>query len=76
MNRRRPNPEALQRQCDQFNAHTPVGAPVVVRLDDGATLQTVVGSPAEVLSGHSAVIWLTGVRGCVSLDRVVPKVQA
>ena len=29
-------------------------------------------SPAEVLSGHTAVIWLSGVSGCVALSHVEP----
>ena len=33
-------------------------------------LRTRTRSEAQVLSGHSAVIWLDGVRGCYLLDRV------
>ncbi|WP_374650281.1 hypothetical protein [Rhizorhabdus sp.] len=32
-------------------------------------------SKAEVLSGHSAVIWLDGISGCYLLDRVTPIVE-
>ena len=70
--RRPPSPAALQRQCDAFNARYPVGQAVTLRRDNGEGFQTVTRSPAEVLSGHSAVIWLEGVTGCYLLDRVAP----
>lgn len=69
---RRPDPAALQKQCDAFNARCPIGQPVHVRRDSGETVYTVTRSAAEVLSGHSAVIWLEGISGCYLLDRVTP----
>lgn len=69
---KRPNPAKLQAACDRWNAEHPVGAAVVVRLDSGEERQTVTRSTAQVLSGHSAVIWLEGVSGCYLLDRVRP----
>lgn len=69
---RRPNPKKLQAACDAFNARHPVGAEVAVRLDSGQAMITKTRSRAEVLSGHSAVIWLEGVTGCYLLDRVSP----
>jgi hypothetical protein len=69
---RRPNAKALQAQCDLFNARYAVGQIVTVRKDDGEGVQTKTRSQAEVLSGHSAVIWLDGVSGCYLLDRVTP----
>jgi hypothetical protein len=59
-----------KRQCDAWNAKHAVGAKVSVRLDNGEVRETVTTSAAEVLSGHSAVIWLEGVSGCYLLDRV------
>lgn len=67
---KRPNVAKLQKQCDDWNAAHPVGTPVQVTLDSGDVRGTVTRSAAEVLSGHSSVIWLTGVRGCYLLDRV------
>ena len=72
MSRLRPNVASLQRQCDTFNAKHPVGTEVCVNLDSGEVAYTKTRSSAEVLSGHSAVIWLEGVRGCYLLDRVAP----
>jgi len=70
---RRPLPlAALQRECDQFNERFPVGQRVTVHLDCGDSVSTQTRSKAEVLSGHSAVIWLDGIAGCYLLDRVTP----
>ncbi len=62
--------KALQRQCDDFNSRYPVGQRVAVKRDSGETMITSTRSKAEVLSGHTAVIWLDGIRGCYMLDRV------
>jgi hypothetical protein len=61
-----------RRECAAWNAKHPVGTKVTVRLDSGETRETVTRSAAEVLSGHSAVIWLDGITGCYLLDRVTP----
>lgn len=70
---KRPSIKALQAQCDRFNAAVPLGAAVYLRKDSGDIIETVTRSAAQVLSGHSAVIWLEGVSGCYHLDRVSPK---
>ena len=66
----RPNPRKLQQQCNLFNARNPVGTKVVVRLDDGRKILTTTRTTAQLLSVHSAVIWLDGISGCYMLDRV------
>lgn len=60
----------LQAVCDKFNAAHQIGAAVSVELDSGEVRETVTTSEAQVLSGHSAVIWLDGISGCYDLDRV------
>lgn len=60
----------LQAQCDRFNEVNAVGCKVSIQLDSGEQRETTTRSEAQVLSGHSAVIWLDGVRGCYQLDRV------
>lgn len=60
----------LQAACDKFNAAHQVGAAVSVELDSGEVRETITTSEAQVLSGHSAVIWLAGISGCYDLDRV------
>jgi hypothetical protein len=62
----------LQRQCDAWNAAHAVGTAVVLTKDLGEKVDTKTRSKAQVLSGHSAVIWLEGVSGCWLLERVKP----
>ena len=69
----RPTAAKLQAECDRFNKAHQVGTAVTVQLDFvDEPFATVTRSPAEVLSGHSAVIWLENVRGCYLLERVTP----
>jgi hypothetical protein len=72
----RPNPLKLQAQCDAFNRVYPIGCKVNVRLDSGEIRETKTKTRAEVLQGHSAVIWLEGITGCYLLDRVTPILEA
>lgn len=67
---KRPNLEKLQRQCELWNAVNPVGCNVVLTKDSGEPIPTKTRSEAQVLSGHSAVIWLEGESGCWLLERV------
>jgi hypothetical protein len=64
--------ERLQAQCDAWNDKYPVGVKVVVSRDNGEQYPTTTRSTAQVLQGHSAVIWVYGITGCYSLDRVRP----
>jgi len=70
MSRRPQSAAQLQAACDKFNAANAVGAAVTVQLDSGEIRETITASEAQVLSGHSAVIWLKGISGCYLLDRV------
>ena len=70
MSRRPPSAAQLQAACDQFNATNQVGAAVTVLLDGGEVRETITTSEAQVLSDHSAVIWLDGISGCYLLERV------
>ena len=59
-----------QKECDRFNARVPVGSLV--------EYSEVIGDPplgrfktrteAQVLSGHTAVVWLEGKSGCVCVE--------
>lgn len=60
----------LQKQCDDWNAVNPIGTRVIVKKDVGTNVHTKTRSEAQVLSGHSAVVWLEGIAGCYGLDRV------
>lgn len=70
MTRRPPTAAQLQRQCEVFNLVVAIGDQVAVRLDDGRTKLTTTRTEAQVLSGHTAVVWLDGIGGCYLLERV------
>lgn len=67
---RQPDPKMLALQVENWNLKHQVGTDVTVRKDSGEVVVTKTRSQAQVLSGHSAVIWLEGIAGCYSLDRV------
>jgi hypothetical protein len=48
----------------------PAGTDVVVRKDNGEELRTKTRSSAQMLGGHTPVIWVEGITGCYALDRV------
>ena len=61
----------MQKACDDWNTANPVGTTVLIKLDGRDEPQlTKTRSKAQILSGHSVVIWLEGVSGCYLLDRV------
>jgi hypothetical protein len=68
---KRPSVKKMQAECDKFNASVKVGDEVFVKLDGvEEPFRTRTRSEAQILSGHSPVIWLHGVSGCYLLDRV------
>jgi hypothetical protein len=71
---RQPSLAELTRHCDAWNALYPIGTPVTVLRDLGREIKTRTRSHAQVLSNHSAVIWLDGLTGCYDLGRVSPRV--
>lgn len=63
--------ERQKKMVADWNAAHPLpGAAVEVRLDSGEVRRTVTESEAQMLSGHTAVIWLEGISGAYALDRV------
>ena len=63
----------LQAICDKFNVSYPVGTDVLLKKDGHDELfPTKTRSTAQVLCGHSAIIWLENVSGCYLFDRVSP----
>lgn len=66
----KPNINKLQSECDEFNANIKIGDEVILTRPDGSELNTRVGYEASVLSGHTAIVWLDGIRGCVKLSHV------
>lgn len=64
--KRRKNPE---KEVAAWNAKVGVGDTVEYRGYPEAKPQTfTTRTPAEVLSGHTAVVWLNGKSGCVCVD--------
>ncbi len=56
----------------KWNEAHDVGIEVVVRKDDGKLCNTTTRSEAQMLGGHTAVIWVQGIPGAYALDRVRP----
>ena len=63
--------EVMQSKCDAFNENNPPGTPVTVIKDFGEKFKTKVKHPAQILSGHTAVVWLEDISGAYILDRVI-----
>lgn len=70
---RPPTLAELQAEVDAFNARVSIGDTVLVKRDGVDTLgEYKTQTAAQILSGHSAVVWLDGVSGCYCLTHVVP----
>lgn len=65
--------EDPQLNVDTWNHQVERGALVTYRDDYGKLHQTRTRSEAQVLGGHTAVVWIEGRSGCVALDRVTPE---
>jgi len=65
-----------QALVENWNLKHPVGTKVTVTKDDGTVIDSETTSEAQVLGGHTPVIWLEGIRGCYALDRVRAKADA
>ena len=61
-----------QRLVDVWNRDCPVGTPVLYWLGarEGEGKRSKTRSSAELLGGHTAVVWIEGVSGCVALSHV------
>jgi hypothetical protein len=64
--------KTLQKQVDTWNSRHRVGTSVQYRKDDQSIVTTKTRSEAYVLSGHTSVILVEGIDGCVALERVSP----
>lgn len=63
-------PATLQREVDEFNALVKIGEPVEYVSVKGDTnwQRFNTRTEAQILSGHTAVVWLEGKSGCVCID--------
>lgn len=65
-----PSPEQQQQLCDEWNDENPVGTSVKVTLDNGTVHRTKTKSDAQLMGGHTAVVWLEDIAGAYTLSRV------
>lgn len=67
---KRPSVKAECAKVDAWNAANKIGVDVAYRRDNGKAILTKTRTEAQMLSGHTAVVWLENVSGCVDLTRV------
>lgn len=68
----RQSPRQLQAACDAFNAAHKVGDTITVFsvLIGENPKQVQTRSAAQILSGHTAVVYVTGGSGCIALTHI------
>lgn len=68
------DPDEQQELVNQFNLDCPIGSPVrywtMLREGEGKTSQT--RSEAQLLSGHTAVVWVEDHPACIALSHIQP----
>ncbi|KWT65057.1 MULTISPECIES: hypothetical protein [unclassified Variovorax] len=63
----------LQAEVEAFNARVPLGTDVDYFEYEGAPLvRYKTRTEAQILSGHTAVVWLAGKSGCVCTSHCIP----
>jgi len=73
MTRRTHTQKHLQAEVDRFNSTVPLGGAVDYYEISGAPLQRYrTRTEAQILSGHTAVVWLEGKTGCVCVSHCMP----
>jgi hypothetical protein len=72
--KRIPTLAQLQAQCDLWNMAYPVGTSVEYHPVIGEPAHRIrkTRTAAQVLSGHTPVVWLDGESGCVALEACIP----
>jgi len=63
--------EKMQKAVDKFNSTYKIGDTIKYKDDCGTVVVDTVKAPADILSGHTPVMWLTNQRSCYLLERVV-----
>lgn len=66
------NLRAMERQCEAFNLQHSVGDTIHVWSGprEGKPKAVQIRYPAQVLSGHTPVVYVTGGHGCIALSHV------
>jgi len=66
----------LKKLCNDFNKKYPVGTAVMLKKDFVEDpIKTRVKVEAYVLSGHSAVSFFEGIRGCYDISCVIGEIE-
>lgn len=70
-----PTLKQLQKRCADWNARFPVGTAVEYHPVIGAPAHRLskTTTEAQILFGHSPVVWLADEPSCVHLDALVPR---
>lgn len=68
----RPDLAKMQAQCEAFNAKHAVGDTIRVWSGpiEGEPTAVEIRYPAQVLGGHTPVVYVTGGQGCIALSHV------
>lgn len=63
---------AMQAECDAFNASHSVGDVIMCWTGprEGPPTGRMIKAPAQILSGHTAVVYVIGGGGCIALSHV------
>lgn len=67
-----------RRKVSTFNIYHPVGTPVRYWTGalEGEGVESKTTTPAQLLGGHTAVVWVEGHAACVALSHVLPIVRS
>lgn len=77
MSRETQTQKRLQAEVEAFNTRVPLGAEVDYFEYEGAPLvRYKTRTEAQILSGHTAVVWLAGKSGCVCVGHCIPVTPA
>jgi len=60
-------------EAAHWNNQHSSSVPVIYRKDDNSTVRARTRTRACVIGGHTAVVWLEGITGCVALSRVTAR---
>lgn len=71
MNDEHENTKEAERRVKEWNKRHPVGCQVVLTLDDGSKVNTVIKHQASVVGGYIPVVWVWHKKtGCCRLEQV------
>jgi hypothetical protein len=74
---KRPSPAAMAKAVAAFNQRHAVGDVILCwpGLREGKPVPRTILSPANILSGHTAVVYVAGGGGCIALTHVADPTQ-